>query len=441
MTSYCKNRVIELFRKLGYIPKNIKQGVGIMKRGKLQNSNIRNIIRYEICAIMRNKLIMFVCPFLFLFGLTAFCQDITTDFLWESTPISPYPGPPPSKIGQWGQLVSIGPSIAMTITNQDTDTTSSRPGYSFLNITDPNKPVLNLTIPLPWANSNIDSICVDRGSENWVLCANGHIKPSRGQFITPPPTDFLGYGCSVGISGIGLVVGACSTNYKNAVGAGAIQVFLYSNKAKSWYQNGIVYDPAASKNSRFGCSVAVGEGGLTAIIGADGFDENTGAAYLYTMPTSQWAGKIGIEFGSLVSGLSQNDHFGSCVSINEKGDTAVVAASNKSGTGAVYVFIKDSFGYWKETIELSSLLSLNKGDNFGCSISISGKKIIVGADGTSNGSGAAYIFDFSSGHWVYTVKKGNKGQHYGCSVSIFSNMIVIGAKGYNENSGAVFFQH
>jgi FG-GAP repeat/Astacin (Peptidase family M12A) len=137
------------------------------------------------------------------------------------------------------------------------------------------------------------------------------------------------------------------------------------------------------------------------------------------------------------------NQFGHSVAIS--GNYAVIAAADVSGgqiqnsCECVYVFEKTN-GTWSQKQKLFASDKIS-GSDFGHSVSISGKYIIVGAPAVENGAGAAYIFERNaSGNWV-EVKKivapdKTAGDLFGTSVSITSvygqgdgSYAVVGAPG------------
>ncbi len=86
-------------------------------------------------------------------------------------------------------------------------------------------------------------------------------------------------------------------------------------------------------------------------------------------------------------------------------------------------------------------------DFFGFSVSISGNNVLIGApnhDEETSNSGAAYLFDATTGNLVRTIYNPSpySGDNFGDSVSISGNDILIGAfskdVGVNTNSGAAY---
>jgi trimeric autotransporter adhesin len=105
------------------------------------------------------------------------------------------------------------------------------------------------------------------------------------------------------------------------------------------------------------------------------------------------------------------DWFGCSVSVS--GNTVVVGApmavANPSRPGTAYVFTESASG-WANMTETAKLTA-NDGaanDLFGGSISISGNTVVVGASGATvggnSGQGAAYVFTLSGSGWGQTAK-------------------------------------
>jgi hypothetical protein len=161
----------------------------------------------------------------------------------------------------------------------------------------------------------------------------------------------------------------------------------------------------------FGVSVAMSADGNTVIVGAaweDGQATDTGAAYIFRYSSGTWSEQTILR----ASNGSNDNNFGRSVAISADGNTVLVGASSEDGptdttdnSGAAYIF-RYSSGTWSEQtiLRASNTEAL---DLFGWSVDISadGNTVIVGAYGekgaTNNttNSGAAYVFRYSSGTW------------------------------------------
>jgi len=150
----------------------------------------------------------------------------------------------------------------------------------------------------------------------------------------------------------------------------------------------------------------------------------------------------------LLSSDSQSkDYFGYSVSISE--DIVIVGAFKEDAvgfdTGAAYIFSRDQGGInnWGEIKKLIAS-DAQEYEYFGCSVSISGNIVIIGAweeDSGGLNAGAAYIFSRDQGginNWG-EVKKlmandSQSGDWFGFSVSISGDIGIVGA--FYEDSGA-----
>jgi hypothetical protein len=75
-------------------------------------------------------------------------------------------------------------------------------------------------------------------------------------------------------------------------------------------------------------------------------------------------------------------------------------------------------------------------DRFGCSVSIDGERMVVGAFGDNSGSGSAYVFRYDGTDWVQegklTPSDGAVEDYFGYVVSVSGGSVVIGAVGDDD---------
>lgn len=139
-----------------------------------------------------------------------------------------------------------------------------------------------------------------------------------------------------------------------------------------------------------------------------------------------------------VDDASQNDHFGSAIAVD--GDTAVVGAPDRRSmpggprTGGVYVLERDGMDWREGQILLAS--DGSAGDEFGARVDLDGPRLLVGAPGNGGlgaNSGAAYVFERSTGQWIESAKllpsDGGPGVAFGSAVAIDGRFAVVGAPG------------
>ena len=106
---------------------------------------------------------------------------------------------------------------------------------------------------------------------------------------------------------------------------------------------------------------------------------------MFTESAGHWTQAAELKGANTVAG----DYFGASVAIS--GTTAVVGAfGHADSAGRGYVFTKTASA-WKQVAELKGSDTV-AGDSFGVSVGISGAIAIVGAAGSANFAGRAYVF-------------------------------------------------
>jgi hypothetical protein len=180
-------------------------------------------------------------------------------------------------------------------------------------------------------------------------------------------------------------------------------------------------------------------GMLTLEIAPDSIIENAGpAAATATVTRSNAETKLTAGDGAAY------DHFGGVVSIS--GTTAIVGArydDDKGGNSGSASIFEQSGGTWRQVVKLTASDG-TAGDEFGCSVSISGTTAIVGGY-SGSASGAAYVFEQSGGTWFQVAKltpsDGAAWDWFGSSVSVSGTTAIVGAWGNDDNgssSGAAY---
>ncbi len=242
------------------------------------------------------------------------------------------------------------------------------------------------------------------------------------------------FGASVSINGNYAIVGA----FGNNLSLGAAYIF-YKNKVDGvWGQIKKLTASNQGFYDTFGASVSIN--GDYAIVGADGANEQTGAAYIF------YKNKIGEEWGQIKKLMASDQNileaFGSSVSISE--NYAIVGAFRKNNsTGAAYIFDKNKEGEkWGEVKKLMASDGVNR-DQFGFAVAISGTYALIGAYNKNKNIGAAYIYDkdetINGSEWGQIKKLhnnllGEENDYFGYSVAIDSLDMIVGAWGENENA-------
>ena len=239
---------------------------------------------------------------------------------------------------------------------------------------------------------------------------------------------FAGY--SVSISGDVLVVGTHTDN-ENGTHSGSAYVYRWNGSNYDEYKltasDGTEYD-------YFGCSVSVS--GDVVVVGAREDDDNgsdSGSAYVY-----RWNDTSYDEFKLTASDGAAGDYFGSSVSVS--GDVVVVGAymddDNGDNSGSAYVYRWNGTSYDEYKLTASDGAA---SDYFGQSVSVSGDIVVVGSpldsdDGLYSGSAYYYQWNGTGYEEVKLAAANTAGDQFGCSVAISGDKVVIGAI-YDDDNG------
>jgi hypothetical protein len=235
------------------------------------------------------------------------------------------------------------------------------------------------------------------------------------------------FGWSVTVFDRTIVVGA--TGHGNYAG----RAYVFTNTAGVWKETAELKGSDTIDNDVFGCSVAIS--GTTAVVGAEGYANDAGAAYVFTETGNSWKQVAELKGFDTVVG----DNFGSSVAVS--GSTAVVGAfDHAKKAGRAYVFTNTA-GVWKETAELKGS-DTTAGDFFGYSVAISGTTAIVGAENIANKAGAAYVLTKTRAAWPQVAEvEGSDtaaGDWFGSSVAISGTTAVVGASGHAKYAGEAY---
>jgi hypothetical protein len=245
---------------------------------------------------------------------------------------------------------------------------------------------------------------------------------------------------TVAIQGDTIVVGTDDESY----GPGSAYVFV--KPASGWTD----MTPTATLSTtdsvtgdEFGVSVGVDSS--TIVIGAEGVNSYTGAAYVYVKPASGWANMT--QTAKLTASDGQvKDFMGESVSIS--GSTIVSGARQFSQDGKAYVYVEPSAGWsnMTQTAELSPSDGQPNG-NFGISVSNSGNTILVGAQNAGSPTGAAYVYVKPASGWTNMTQTAEltaaDGEvYFGATVTINGKTAVVGApqrsRGQNREVGGAY---
>jgi hypothetical protein len=194
-------------------------------------------------------------------------------------------------------------------------------------------------------------------------------------------------------------------------------------------------DPAATQGDAFGGGAhGVAVSGKTVIIGAYGTSSGAGAAYVYVRGPGGWptTPTVTLQDPAAKSG----DNFGFSISLS--GRTAIIGAP---GGEAAYIYHETQAGWpATPTVELDAL----SGGLFGSAVSISRKTAIVGAYAAGTGrSGEAYVYVKDSSGWPTTPTvtlqdpQATANDVFGNYVAVSGDTALISDVGHGADSSAI----
>jgi hypothetical protein len=257
-----------------------------------------------------------------------------------------------------------------------------------------------------------------------------------------------GQGYSVALSGDGNtgIFGGPGDNS----GAGTAWISTRSNGV--WSQQGaklVATDPGLGPGQ--GASVALSADGKTVIVGGPGdtnanTGENTGAAWIYTLVNGVWTQQGPKLIGTDLTGYPVSE--GASVALSADGNTAIIGGNGDNGsTGAAWIFTRSN-GVWSQQgdklVGSGAVGLASQGRSV--ALSADGNTAILGGPGDNSSIGAAWVFTRSNGVWSQQggklVGSGVYGpyaeQGWSVALSADGNTAIVGGQDDNLNTGAAW---
>lgn len=243
------------------------------------------------------------------------------------------------------------------------------------------------------------------------------------------------FGQAVDITGTSVIVGSPRSDAKG-MDSGAAYVFIWDENA--YEQQKKLVSPDLKAGDHFGAAVAMHVD--TAVIGApeaDVLGADSGTAYIFFREGNLWSQqkKLGSPHGAARDGFgwAVDIEFDTVVVGSPMDDTAALDA------GAAYTFARTGISW----TPLNALVprGLTADDRFGSSVSLSGRKVVIGSlldDTARMNAGAAYVFSRNGSDWSQEVEvlasDAAIGDAFGFAVAIRGETIVSSAY-LNDDQG------
>jgi hypothetical protein len=261
--------------------------------------------------------------------------------------------------------------------------------------------------------------------------------------------DYFGWSVALSGDGLSAVISAPNADISGLTNQGA--AYLFTLVANTWTQQKKFTASDGAASDYLGWSVAIGDNGLTILLGApsDDIGANTtqGSAYVFARPLGTW-----VQTKITASDGAKDDWFGSAVALSGDGGTALISGTPlfTGGTDAAYVYTRKSGVTWGDE---QKLVAAGSG-RFGRSLAISdvGSVVLIGStlddiEGKAD-QGAAYIFTRSVSTWTQQARllaaDGVANDSLGISAALSDNgqIAFVGTTqsdtSGNENQGAVY---
>jgi hypothetical protein len=198
-------------------------------------------------------------------------------------------------------------------------------------------------------------------------------------------------------------------------------------------------DPNGNAADNFGASLAIS--GSTAVVGSPGNGSLAGAAYVYVDSGPGWPTEPTATLDD--PGAKDSDHYGESVAVSNK--TVVVGApGTNTNAGAVYIYVKGTSGWPTRPTTALTDPEATAGDDFGRSVAVSGKTILVGGRDPSGAIGTAYIYAEGDSGWPsapsFTIPDPapRSDDEFGASVAVSGKTAIVGAYAQKRVAGSAY---
>jgi len=178
-------------------------------------------------------------------------------------------------------------------------------------------------------------------------------------------------------------------------------------------------NPNPQTGGDFGTAVALSPSYL--VVGAPGEYGGEGAVSVFNVSTGALHESLGIaHVGGLGGSVAIS---GNLVAMGETNLSLGSGVSAVPDVGGVLVFNMSNGSFLNLPVP-----TVAPGEDFGCSVSLSGSTLVVGAAGNNSYNGAAYVFDALNGKLLHSMRNPDPGPGlFGYSVSVSGNVMVVGA--------------
>jgi RHS repeat-associated protein len=282
----------------------------------------------------------------------------------------------------------------------------------------------------------------------WVFTRSGETWSQQGKKLTGnSKEEEVGegeFGFKVALSSEGNT--ALIGGFKDNEERGAAWVF--TRETEKWTQQGKKLTGGTEETGKavFGYSVALSSNGNTALIGGPADNKVTGAAWVFTRSEGVWT-QQGKKLTAAKGEEVGEGYFGESVALSSEGNIALIGGDgNSEDTGAAWVFTRETEKWTQQGKKLTGEEESGAGKfGFRVALSAEGTTALIGGFGDNKNAGAAWVFTSSGGKWTQqgkklTAKEEAGERYFGLSVALSSNgnTALIGGELDNEYHGAAW---
>ena len=242
------------------------------------------------------------------------------------------------------------------------------------------------------------------------------------------------YGVCVSISpnASAIAIGAWQHNG----GKGAVHVYTSADSGVTYTHRGILQHSDVVAGDNFGIHLTLNLSGNLLLIGAQGVD-NKGAAYLYERIGDEYLLKQQFKPSDLTTGAN----FGVRVSMNLNSTVLAITAWKDDICGSCYIYSNINGVF--ELINKVRPEEITDPMMFGASVAIDNNILVIGAWFEDSGKGAVYSYSVIDNKFEFinklTAPVRVSGDHFGRAVTFITGKpILIGAEGTDDIRGAVY---
>ena len=272
----------------------------------------------------------------------------------------------------------------------------------------------------------------------WVFTSSNGVWTQQAKLVGADAAGIAGQGWSVALSADGntALIGAPGDNNQT----GAAWVFTRSNGV--WTQQAKLVSADSTDYAYQGWSVALCADGNTALIGTrTNYD---GGAWVFTRSNGEWTQQGAKLSGTGFAGISNQ---GSSVALAADGNTALIGGPNdQGGAGAAWVFTRSDSNWSQQGSKLVGTGAAGSaGQGSSVALSGDGSRALIGGPQDHSLTGAAWVFTRSNGVWTQQGSKlvgvgaaGSAGQGSSVALSADGSRALIGGPDDQGGTGAAW---